>query len=203
MSMYAEIFPGAPVSVWYSTAGPCDGYSQAIKTQQDLSAYIRPPVGVEFVPFSMDSVLSVLFCCMTCRLPRSLLLDCRVLLLLCYLFIYFLTVHTHAVIFQFFFFFLSASVFENRFAWDPPLLLMCTFARCTPESETLTRVSPPLFLVPTVGMTRLARSRTASSSSITSMDSSRSRNNLNSLLEGGVPGALDNQARPQTMEVSC
>ncbi|TNN52500.1 Protein NDRG3 [Liparis tanakae] len=54
--------------------------------------------------------------------------------------------------------------------------------------------------VPSVGMTRLARSRTTSSSSITSMDSSRSRNNLNSLLEGN---ALDNQAGPQTLEVSC
>lgn len=52
-------------------------------------------------------------------------------------------------------------------------------------------------------MTRLARSRTTSSSSITSMDSSRSRNNLNSLLEGSTTGALDSQARPQTMEVSC
>uniref|UniRef100_A0A8C9ZVE3 Ndrg family member 3a n=1 Tax=Sander lucioperca TaxID=283035 RepID=A0A8C9ZVE3_SANLU len=57
--------------------------------------------------------------------------------------------------------------------------------------------------MPSSGMTRLARSRTTSSSSITSMDSSRSRNNLNSLLEGSAMGALDNQARPQTMEVSC
>ncbi|KAG7229651.1 hypothetical protein INR49_012695 [Caranx melampygus] len=57
--------------------------------------------------------------------------------------------------------------------------------------------------VPSAGMTRLARSRTTSSSSITSMDSSRSRNNLNSLLEGSATGGLDNQARPQTMEVSC
>uniref|UniRef100_A0A8C5GFL4 Protein NDRG2 n=1 Tax=Gouania willdenowi TaxID=441366 RepID=A0A8C5GFL4_GOUWI len=52
--------------------------------------------------------------------------------------------------------------------------------------------------VPSVGMTRLARSRTASSSSITSTDGSRSRNNLNSLLEGSGSGA-----GPQTMEVSC
>lgn len=65
----------------------------------------------------------------------------------------------------------------------------------------LMRVS--LFSVPSAGMTRLARSRTTSSSSITSMDSSRSRNNLNSLLEGSTSGALDNQAGPQTMEVSC
>uniref|UniRef100_A0A672JHK2 Uncharacterized protein n=1 Tax=Salarias fasciatus TaxID=181472 RepID=A0A672JHK2_SALFA len=58
--------------------------------------------------------------------------------------------------------------------------------------------------MPSAGMTRLARSRTTSSSSITSMDSSRSRNNLNSLLEGGGGArALDGQARPQTMEVSC
>uniref|UniRef100_A0A3P8XJE5 Protein NDRG3 n=1 Tax=Esox lucius TaxID=8010 RepID=A0A3P8XJE5_ESOLU len=52
------------------------------------------------------------------------------------------------------------------------------------------------FSVPTAGMTRLARSRTTSSSSITSMDSSRSRN-LN------TAGGLDNQPGPQTMEVSC
>ncbi|CAB1353525.1 unnamed protein product [Coregonus sp. 'balchen'] len=57
--------------------------------------------------------------------------------------------------------------------------------------------------MPTAGMTRLARSRTTSSTSITSMDSSRSRN-LNSLLEGAnTTGGLDNQPGPQTMEVSC
>uniref|UniRef100_A0A8C6UP20 Ndrg family member 3a n=2 Tax=Neogobius melanostomus TaxID=47308 RepID=A0A8C6UP20_9GOBI len=55
--------------------------------------------------------------------------------------------------------------------------------------------------VPSAGMTRLARSRTTSSSSITSMESSRSRNNLNSLLEGS--GDIDSQSGPQTMEVSC
>uniref|UniRef100_H3CPC8 Ndrg family member 3a n=1 Tax=Tetraodon nigroviridis TaxID=99883 RepID=H3CPC8_TETNG len=42
--------------------------------------------------------------------------------------------------------------------------------------------------VPSAGMTRLARSRTTSSSSITSLDSSRSRSNLNSLLEGSASG---------------
>lgn len=58
-------------------------------------------------------------------------------------------------------------------------------------------------VVPTAGMTRLARSRTTSSTSITSMDSSRSRN-LNNLLEGAnTTGGLDNQPGPQTMEVSC
>ncbi|XP_028261868.1 protein NDRG3a isoform X3 [Parambassis ranga] len=57
--------------------------------------------------------------------------------------------------------------------------------------------------VPSTGMTRLARSRTTSSSSITSMDSSRSRNNLNSLLEGSATAGLDSQPGPQTMEVSC
>ncbi|XP_031654748.1 protein NDRG3 isoform X1 [Oncorhynchus kisutch] len=57
--------------------------------------------------------------------------------------------------------------------------------------------------VPTAGMTRLARSRTTSSTSITSMDSSRSRN-INNLLEGAnTTGGLDNQPGPQTMEVSC
>uniref|UniRef100_A0AAZ3SVY9 Protein NDRG3 n=1 Tax=Oncorhynchus tshawytscha TaxID=74940 RepID=A0AAZ3SVY9_ONCTS len=57
--------------------------------------------------------------------------------------------------------------------------------------------------MPTAGMTRLARSRTTSSTSITSMDSSRSRN-INNLLEGAnTTGGLDNQPGPQTMEVSC
>ncbi|KAM9522548.1 protein NDRG3-like isoform 1-T3 [Salvelinus alpinus] len=57
--------------------------------------------------------------------------------------------------------------------------------------------------VPTAGMSRLVRSRTTSSSSITSMDSIRSRN-LNSLLErANTTGGLDNQPGPQTMEVSC
>ncbi|CDQ77718.1 unnamed protein product [Oncorhynchus mykiss] len=57
--------------------------------------------------------------------------------------------------------------------------------------------------VPTAGMTRLARSRTTSSTSITSMDSSCSRN-INNLLEGAnTTGGLDNQPGPQTMEVSC
>uniref|UniRef100_A0A3P9BTL7 Ndrg family member 3a n=1 Tax=Maylandia zebra TaxID=106582 RepID=A0A3P9BTL7_9CICH len=64
----------------------------------------------------------------------------------------------------------------------------------------LTRVS---LSVPSAGMTRLARSRTTSSSSITSMDNSRSRSNINSLLEGGTTGSLDSKAGPQTMEVSC
>uniref|UniRef100_A0A669E7L5 Ndrg family member 3a n=1 Tax=Oreochromis niloticus TaxID=8128 RepID=A0A669E7L5_ORENI len=64
----------------------------------------------------------------------------------------------------------------------------------------LTRVS---LSVPSAGMTRLARSRTTSSSSITSMDNSRSRSNVNSLLEGGTTGSLDSKAGPQTMEVSC
>uniref|UniRef100_A0A3B3XHX3 Uncharacterized protein n=1 Tax=Poecilia mexicana TaxID=48701 RepID=A0A3B3XHX3_9TELE len=58
--------------------------------------------------------------------------------------------------------------------------------------------------MPSAGMTRLARSRTTSSSSITSMESSRSRNNISSLLEGNAAaGALDSQVAPQTMEVSC
>ncbi|XP_071016768.1 protein NDRG3-like isoform X2 [Oncorhynchus clarkii lewisi] len=57
--------------------------------------------------------------------------------------------------------------------------------------------------MPTAGMSRLVRSRTTSSSSITSMDSIRSRN-LNSLLErANTTGGLDNQPGPQTMEVSC
>uniref|UniRef100_A0A8C2BKK8 Ndrg family member 3a n=1 Tax=Cyprinus carpio TaxID=7962 RepID=A0A8C2BKK8_CYPCA len=55
--------------------------------------------------------------------------------------------------------------------------------------------------VPAAGMTRLSRSR-SSSSGITSTDGSRNRN-LNSPLDGPNSGVLDNQARPQTMEVSC
>uniref|UniRef100_A0A672QD82 Protein NDRG2 n=1 Tax=Sinocyclocheilus grahami TaxID=75366 RepID=A0A672QD82_SINGR len=55
--------------------------------------------------------------------------------------------------------------------------------------------------VPAAGMTRLSRSR-SSSSSITSTDGSRNRN-MNSPLDGPNSGVLDNQGRPQTMEVSC
>uniref|UniRef100_A0A8C1RF75 Ndrg family member 3a n=1 Tax=Cyprinus carpio TaxID=7962 RepID=A0A8C1RF75_CYPCA len=55
--------------------------------------------------------------------------------------------------------------------------------------------------IPAAGMTRLSRSR-SSSSGITSTDGSRNRN-LNSPLDGPNSGVLDNQARPQTMEVSC
>ncbi|RXN38014.1 NDRG3-like isoform X1 [Labeo rohita] len=55
--------------------------------------------------------------------------------------------------------------------------------------------------IPAAGMTRLSRSR-SSSSSITSSDGSRNRN-LNSPLDGPTSGVLDNQGRPQTMEVSC
>ncbi|XP_028853740.1 protein NDRG3a isoform X3 [Denticeps clupeoides] len=54
--------------------------------------------------------------------------------------------------------------------------------------------------LPSVGMTRLGRSRSSSSS--TSLDNSRNRN-LNSPLDPPTNGALDNQSRPQTMEVSC
>ncbi|XP_028853736.1 protein NDRG3a isoform X1 [Denticeps clupeoides] len=54
--------------------------------------------------------------------------------------------------------------------------------------------------MPSVGMTRLGRSRSSSSS--TSLDNSRNRN-LNSPLDPPTNGALDNQSRPQTMEVSC
>uniref|UniRef100_A0A672QDK1 Ndrg family member 3a n=1 Tax=Sinocyclocheilus grahami TaxID=75366 RepID=A0A672QDK1_SINGR len=55
--------------------------------------------------------------------------------------------------------------------------------------------------IPAAGMTRLSRSR-SSSSSITSTDGSRNRN-MNSPLDGPNSGVLDNQGRPQTMEVSC
>uniref|UniRef100_A0A673HU71 Protein NDRG2 n=1 Tax=Sinocyclocheilus rhinocerous TaxID=307959 RepID=A0A673HU71_9TELE len=58
-----------------------------------------------------------------------------------------------------------------------------------------------LYQLPAAGMTRLSRSR-SSSSSVTSTDGSRNRN-LNSPLDGPNSGVLDNQARPQTMEVSC
>ncbi|XP_009294965.1 protein NDRG3b isoform X4 [Danio rerio] len=56
--------------------------------------------------------------------------------------------------------------------------------------------------VPTASMTRLARSRTHSASSMGSGDGSRSRTQTSSQMEGATGGpALDNQNR--TMEVSC
>ncbi|XP_036388486.1 protein NDRG3b isoform X7 [Megalops cyprinoides] len=59
--------------------------------------------------------------------------------------------------------------------------------------------------VPTASMTRLARSRTHSSSSMGSADGNRSRTHTNNQLEGAAAATVahDNQARPQTMEVSC
>ncbi|XP_046725134.1 protein NDRG3b isoform X4 [Silurus meridionalis] len=58
--------------------------------------------------------------------------------------------------------------------------------------------------VPTAGMTRLARSRTHSASSMNSVEGARSRTHNNSQQEGAAasPGH-ENHARPQTMEVSC
>uniref|UniRef100_A0A8B9JJ61 Protein NDRG2 n=1 Tax=Astyanax mexicanus TaxID=7994 RepID=A0A8B9JJ61_ASTMX len=56
--------------------------------------------------------------------------------------------------------------------------------------------------VPTASMTRLARSRTHSASSVSSVEGVRSRTHTSSQAEGAVAGH-DNQARPQTMEVSC
>ncbi|XP_017209011.1 protein NDRG3b isoform X3 [Danio rerio] len=56
--------------------------------------------------------------------------------------------------------------------------------------------------LPTASMTRLARSRTHSASSMGSGDGSRSRTQTSSQMEGATGGpALDNQNR--TMEVSC
>ncbi|XP_028848842.1 protein NDRG3 isoform X2 [Denticeps clupeoides] len=57
--------------------------------------------------------------------------------------------------------------------------------------------------VPTASMTRLVRSRTHSSSSMGSADGARSRTQTNSQTEGATASAHDNQASPQTMEVSC
>ncbi|XP_035237293.1 protein NDRG3-like isoform X2 [Anguilla anguilla] len=61
--------------------------------------------------------------------------------------------------------------------------------------------------MPTASMTRLVRSRTHSSSSMGSGEGSRSRTHTNNQLEGATNAAAaaahDNQARPQTMEVSC
>uniref|UniRef100_A0A673IZ40 Protein NDRG2 n=1 Tax=Sinocyclocheilus rhinocerous TaxID=307959 RepID=A0A673IZ40_9TELE len=58
--------------------------------------------------------------------------------------------------------------------------------------------------MPTVSMTRLARSRTHSASSMGSADGSRSRAHTSSQMEGATGGPVhDNQNRPQTMEVSC
>lgn len=55
-------------------------------------------------------------------------------------------------------------------------------------------LSPP---VASAGMTRLARSRTQSSSSMSSGEGSRGH------AHGQLEGTLDNQPQPQTMEVSC
>ncbi|KAJ8407984.1 hypothetical protein AAFF_G00262120 [Aldrovandia affinis] len=58
--------------------------------------------------------------------------------------------------------------------------------------------------MPTASMTRLVRSRTHSSSSMGSAEGNRSRTHTNTQLEGASAAAAhDNQARPQTMEVSC
>ncbi|XP_073731093.1 protein NDRG3b isoform X6 [Misgurnus anguillicaudatus] len=58
--------------------------------------------------------------------------------------------------------------------------------------------------VPTASMTRLARSRTHSASSMGSAEGSRSRAHTSSQIEGATGGSVhDNQTRPQTMEVSC
>ncbi|KAG7477938.1 hypothetical protein MATL_G00074870 [Megalops atlanticus] len=58
--------------------------------------------------------------------------------------------------------------------------------------------------VPTASMTRLARSRTQSSSSVGSPDGTHNRTLANAQLEdANATAALDNQSRPQTMEVSC
>ncbi|MCJ8741751.1 hypothetical protein PDJAM_G00074240 [Pangasius djambal] len=58
--------------------------------------------------------------------------------------------------------------------------------------------------MPTAGMTRLARSRTHSASSMNSVEGARNRTHNNTQPEGAAasPGH-ENQARPQTMEVSC
>ncbi|XP_066558554.1 protein NDRG3 isoform X2 [Amia ocellicauda] len=58
--------------------------------------------------------------------------------------------------------------------------------------------------MPTASMTRLARSRAHSSSSVGSGEGNRSHSLTNNQLEGATAAAAnDNQARPQTMEVSC
>ncbi|TRY54074.1 hypothetical protein DNTS_034498 [Danionella cerebrum] len=58
--------------------------------------------------------------------------------------------------------------------------------------------------MPTASMTRLARSRTHSASSMGSNDGSRSRTQTNSQMEGATAGPVqDNHNTPQTMEVSC
>lgn len=92
------------------------------------------------------------------------------------------------------------------------LLLICVFVlsflhHFFESADTKLRFSYVIYYflfpstVPAAGMTRLSRSR-SSSSSFTSTDGSRNRN-LNSPLDGPNSGVLDNQARPQTMEVSC
>lgn len=92
MSMYAETPQRALFHFWYSTAAPCGGYSH-YSTQWDRSAYFdthSSPCRSVVCPFSMDSVLSVLFSCMTCCccfLPVQLDCKCCILLLYCFLFL--------------------------------------------------------------------------------------------------------------------
>uniref|UniRef100_A0A3B3R429 Ndrg family member 3b n=1 Tax=Paramormyrops kingsleyae TaxID=1676925 RepID=A0A3B3R429_9TELE len=57
--------------------------------------------------------------------------------------------------------------------------------------------------MPTASMTRLARSRTHSTSSMGSAEGARSRALTDTLLEGGATVGHNNQAAPQTTEVSC
>ncbi|XP_047016330.1 protein NDRG3b isoform X4 [Ictalurus punctatus] len=57
--------------------------------------------------------------------------------------------------------------------------------------------------VPTASMTRLARSRTHSASSMNSVEGARSRSHNNSQEGAAASPGHENQARPQTMEVSC
>ncbi|XP_048839197.1 protein NDRG3-like isoform X2 [Brienomyrus brachyistius] len=57
--------------------------------------------------------------------------------------------------------------------------------------------------MPTASMTRLARSRTHSTSSMGSGEGARGRAHTDTLLEGGAAVGHNNQAAPQTTEVSC
>lgn len=71
---------------------------------------------------------------------------------------------------------------------------LTSYCNCSPLSL--------LSVVPTASMTRLVRSRTHSASSMGSVEGTRSRTHTQ--LEGATAASpAVEQARPQTMEVSC
>lgn len=210
--------PESTVSYWCVTAAQWGGHCQCY-TQRDHSAYFdthSSPCRSLVPPVSMSSVC---FCCMTCWCCfPSVQLDCKMLLFCCFIsfMCFYLFIFQHWTHMQYFsvthFFYLISFHIWQLFCMGGTFVVVVVvwvseaLPHCGEPPRRANGILTRLFFslsVPSAGMTRLARSRTTSSSSITSMDSSRSRNNLNSLLEGSATGALDSQVGPQTMEVSC